>query len=93
MSQTQLTIGLQCLQAHTERTVFWWLDWHWSEYRDWGTEPALLTVLSPAPAGSPHTYIQSRVYSGTPLFRTPLGLFKVSWLKEVSSFQGYRNFF
>jgi hypothetical protein len=22
MSQTQLTIGLQCLQAHTERTVF-----------------------------------------------------------------------
>ena len=28
------------------------------------------------------------MYSGTPLFRTPLGQLKVSWSKEVSSFQG-----
>ena len=27
-------------------------------------------------------------YSATPLFRTPLGQLQVSWLKEVSSFQG-----
>ena len=28
------------------------------------------------------------MYSGTPLFRTPLGPLKVSRLKEVSPFQG-----